>query len=91
MLGSVGEPINPAAWEWYYRVIGKERCPIVDTWWQTETGAIMISPMPGATPLKPGSAPFPCRESFRKSSTQRARRSETIAKDISSFGSRGRA
>jgi acetyl-CoA synthetase len=59
LLGSVGEPINPAAWEWYHRVIGKDRCPIVDTWWQTETGAIMISPMPGATPLKPGSASFP--------------------------------
>jgi len=59
LLGSVGEPINPAAWEWYYRVIGKERCPIVDTWWQTETGSILISPMPGATPLKPGSASFP--------------------------------
>ncbi len=59
VLGSVGEPINPAAWEWYYRVIGKERCPIVDTWWQTETGATMISPMPGATPLKPGSASLP--------------------------------
>ncbi len=59
LLGSVGEPINPAAWEWYHRVIGKGRCPIVDTWWQTETGAILISPMPGATPLKPGSATFP--------------------------------
>ncbi len=59
VLGSVGEPINPAAWEWYYRVIGKERCPIVDTWWQTETGAIMISPMPGAVPAKPGSATLP--------------------------------
>ncbi len=59
LLGSVGEPINPAAWEWYYRVIGGGRCPIVDTWWQTETGAIMISPLPGATPLKPGSACFP--------------------------------
>jgi acetyl-CoA synthetase len=59
LLGSVGEPINPAAWEWYHRVIGKGRCPIVDTWWQTETGAIMIAPMPGATPLKPGSASFP--------------------------------
>ncbi len=59
LLGSVGEPINPAAWEWYYRVIGGERCPIVDTWWQTETGAIMISAMPGATPLKPGSATLP--------------------------------
>ena len=59
LLGSVGEPINPAAWEWYHRVIGKDRCPIVDTWWQTETGSILISPMPGATPLKPGSASFP--------------------------------
>lgn len=59
VLGSVGEPINPAAWEWYYRVIGKERCPIVDTWWQTETGSIMIAPMPGATPLKPGSGTLP--------------------------------
>ena len=59
LLGSVGEPINPAAWEWYYRTIGKERCPIVDTWWQTETGAILISPMPGATPAKPGSATLP--------------------------------
>ncbi len=59
VLGSVGEPINPAAWEWYHRVIGKERCPIVDTWWQTETGAIMISAMPGAVALKPGSATLP--------------------------------
>jgi acetyl-CoA synthetase len=59
VLGSVGEPINPAAWEWYHRVIGKGRCPIVDTWWQTETGAIMISPLPGATPLKPGSGTLP--------------------------------
>src|SRR5215471_12438540 len=59
LLGSVGEPINPAAWEWYYKTIGKERCPIVDTWWQTETGAIMISAMPGAVPLKPGSGSLP--------------------------------
>ncbi len=59
LLGSVGEPINPAAWEWYHRVIGKERCPIVDTWWQTETGSILIAPMPGAVPLKPGSGTFP--------------------------------
>jgi acetyl-CoA synthetase len=59
VLGSVGEPINPAAWEWYYRVIGKESLPIVDTWWQTETGSTMISPMAGATPLKPGSASLP--------------------------------
>jgi acetyl-CoA synthetase len=59
LLGSVGEPINPAAWEWYHRVIGKGRCPIVDTWWQTETGGILIAPMPGAVPLKPGSATLP--------------------------------
>ncbi len=59
LLGSVGEPINPSAWEWYHSVIGGERCPIVDTWWQTETGSIMLSPMPGATPTKPGSATFP--------------------------------
>ena len=58
-LGTVGEPINPEAWEWYYEVIGKSRCPIVDTWWQTETGGIMISPLPGATALKPGSATLP--------------------------------
>jgi acetyl-CoA synthetase len=59
LLGSVGEPINPAAWEWYHRVVGKGRCPIVDTWWQTETGAMMIAPMPGAVPLKPGSGTLP--------------------------------
>jgi acetyl-CoA synthetase len=59
LLGSVGEPINPEAWEWYYRVVGEERCPIVDTWWQTETGGAMISPLPGATALKPGSASKP--------------------------------
>jgi acetyl-CoA synthetase len=59
LLGSVGEPINPEAWEWYYRVVGEERCPVVDTWWQTETGGILISPLPGATDLKPGSATLP--------------------------------
>jgi len=59
LLGSVGEPINPEAWLWYYRVIGKERCPIVDTWWMTETGMHIIAPLPGVTPLKPGSATFP--------------------------------
>jgi acetyl-CoA synthetase len=59
LLGSVGEPINPEAWMWYYRVIGKERCPIMDTWWQTETGGIMITPLPGAVPTKPGSASLP--------------------------------
>ncbi len=59
LLGSVGEPINPEAWEWYHKVVGEERCPIVDTWWQTETGGILISPLPGATALKPGSATKP--------------------------------
>ena len=59
ILGSVGEPINPEAWEWYFRVIGDGRCPIVDTWWQTETGSIMITPLPGVTDLKPGSATLP--------------------------------
>src|SRR3954468_4852317 len=61
LLGSVGEPINPEAWIWYYKFIGAERCPVIDTWWQTETGAIMITPLPGVTTLKPGSAtrPFP--------------------------------
>ncbi len=59
LLGTVGEPINPEAWEWYHRVVGAERCPIVDTWWQTETGGILITPLPGATALKPGSATRP--------------------------------
>jgi acetyl-CoA synthetase len=61
LLGSVGEPINPDAWVWYHEHVGKNKCPIVDTWWQTETGGIMITPLPGAMPLKPGSAclPFP--------------------------------
>jgi acetyl-CoA synthetase len=59
VLGTVGEPINPEAWMWYHRVVGDERCPIVDTWWQTETGGILITPLPGATPLKPGSATRP--------------------------------
>ena len=59
LLGSVGEPINPEAWDWYHRVVGERRCPIVDTWWQTETGAAMITPLPGATALKPGSATRP--------------------------------
>lgn len=59
LLGSVGEPINPEAWEWYHRVVGDRRCPIVDTWWQTETGGILITPLPGATRLKPGSATRP--------------------------------
>ncbi len=59
VLGSVGEPINPEAWNWYYKVVGESRCPIVDTWWQTETGGILITPLPGATALKPGSATLP--------------------------------
>ena len=59
LLGSVGEPINPEAWDWYYRVVGNSRCPIVDTWWQTETGGILITPLPGSTALKPGSATTP--------------------------------
>ena len=59
LLGTVGEPINPEAWEWYWRVVGDERCPVVDTWWQTETGGILISPIPGATEMKPGSATKP--------------------------------
>ncbi|EJW10259.1 Acetyl-coenzyme A synthetase [Rhodovulum sp. PH10] len=59
LMGSVGEPINPEAWEWYHRVVGEDRCPIVDTWWQTETGGILITPLPGATKLKPGSATRP--------------------------------
>jgi acetyl-CoA synthetase len=59
LLGTVGEPINPEAWMWYYTVVGKKRCPIVDTWWQTETGAIMVTPLPGITPLKPGSCTRP--------------------------------
>ena len=59
ILGSVGEPINPEAWEWYYKVVGESRCPIVDTWWQTETGGIMITPLPGVTDLKPGAASSP--------------------------------
>ncbi|WP_247642559.1 AMP-binding enzyme, partial [Brucella melitensis] len=59
LLGSVGEPINPEAWEWYYNVVGDQKCPIVDTWWQTENGGILITPLPGATDLKPGSATRP--------------------------------
>ena len=59
ILGTVGEPINPEAWLWYYNHVGERRCPIVDTWWQTETGGILITPLPGATPLKPGSATRP--------------------------------
>ena len=59
LLGTVGEPINPQAWLWYYNYVGQEKCPVVDTWWQTETGMMMIAPIPGLTPLKPGSATSP--------------------------------
>ena len=59
ILATVGEPINPEAWDWYYHVVGEERCPVIDTWWQTETGGILITPLPGATPLKPGAATWP--------------------------------
>ena len=59
LLGTVGEPINPEAWMWYYKTIGNSKCPIVDTWWQTETGGILIAPQTGAIPLKPGSATKP--------------------------------
>ncbi|MCQ8140357.1 AMP-binding protein, partial [Vibrio parahaemolyticus] len=59
VLGSVGEPINPEAWRWYHDVVGEGRAPIVDAWWQTETGGIMIAPIPGAVPMKPGSAAKP--------------------------------
>jgi acyl-coenzyme A synthetase/AMP-(fatty) acid ligase len=76
VLGSVGEPINPEAWMWYHEHIGGERCPIVDTWWQTETGAMMISPLPGVTATKPGSATCGrCRASAPRSSTTTATRS----------------
>ena len=74
LLGSVGEPINPEAWQWYHRVVGERRCPIVDTWWQTETGGILITPLPGATALKPGSATRPLlRRQAASSSTATAR------------------
>ena len=59
LLGTVGEPINPEAWLWYWKYVGGERCPVVDTWWQTETGGILIAPLPGVTTLKPGSATQP--------------------------------
>jgi len=59
LLGSVGEPINPEAWRWYYHYIGRDWCPIMDTWWQTETGCILITPLPGVSPIKPGSCSSP--------------------------------
>ena len=79
VLGSVGEPINPEAWMWYRENIGHDNCPIVDTWWQTETGAIMISPLPGVTATKPGSAMRPLPGIARRSSTRRGSRSATAS------------
>ena len=84
LLGSVGEPINPEAWEWYHRVVGDGRCPIVDTWWQTETGGILITPLPGATKLKPGSATQPFFGVSPRSSTPTARCSRAPARATSS-------
>ena len=92
LLGSVGEPINPEAWMWYRKVIGGDRCPIVDTWWQTETGGIMISPMPGAIATKPGSATRPAprnrgrrrharRQERRRQSGRLADRAQAVARD----------
>ena len=92
LLGSVGEPINPEAWEWYYRVVGDNRCPIVDTWWQTETGGILITPLPGATPLEArlGLAGRSSASS-RQSSMPRARSWKAPARAISSSSIPGRA
>jgi acetyl-CoA synthetase len=86
LLGSVGEPINPEAWNWYHRVIGGGKCPIVDTWWQTETGAILISPLPGATPCKAGRS----SASTPRSSTTRATSAKPDRTADSSSASRGR-
>ena len=95
LLGSVGEPINPEAWMWYWTFIGGERCPVVDTWWQTETGAILITPLPGITKLKPGSATLPFPASGPTSSTRQGRPSRSAAAIWSSRGrgprSRGRS
>ncbi len=79
VLGSVGEPINPEAWLWYYRVVGDERCPVVDTWWQTETGGLMIAPLPGAVDLKPGSATLPLPGVFPALVDNEGRRLEGVA------------
>ena len=92
LLGSVGEPINPEAWEWYYRVVGDNRCPIVDTWWQTETGGILITPLPGAIAQKPGSATLPffgvqaCRSSTPTARCWKAPRPATSASRIHGRG-----
>jgi acetyl-CoA synthetase len=90
MLGSVGEPINPEAWMWYRKNIGGERCPIVDTWWQTETGAIMISPLPGVTATKPGSAMGPLPGISAEVVDEARSRCPTAAAATSSSPSRGR-
>ena len=82
LLGSVGEPINPEAWMWYHEHIGGGRCPIVDTWWQTETGGIMISPLPGATTTKPGSATFPLPGRVGRGRRRRRQRSRRRAAGI---------
>ena len=84
LLGSVGEPINPEAWEWYHRVVGDQRCPIVDTWWQTETGGILITPLPGATALKPARQRFRFSGSNRKWWMEAARCWKVFAKETSS-------
>ena len=90
LLGSVGEPINPEAWRWYRDVIGGGRTPVVDTWWQTETGQILISPLPGVTTTKPGSPPSGCRASRSTSSTPTGRPSRWAAAGTSSSSGRGR-
>ena len=90
LLGTVGEPINPKAWLWYHVVIGRERCPIVDTWWQTETGQIMISPLPGLTDTKPGPRPSRSRASRRTSSTRRPARASIRVKGCWCSSGRGR-
>ena len=79
LLGTVGEPINPEAWMWYHEHIGGERCPIVDTWWQTETGGIMISPLPGATTTKPGRRRSRCPACRPSSSTTTPTASTSVA------------
>jgi acetyl-CoA synthetase len=91
LLGSVGEPINPEAWEWYHRVVGERRCPVVDTWWQTETGGILITPLPGATALKPGSATTRSSACNPRSSTAPARCSRARARATSCCSTAGPA
>ena len=90
LLGTVGEPINPEAWMWYHELIGGKRCPIVDTWWQTETGAIMITPLPGATPTKPGTATLPFFGIVPEVVDDHGRRSRAMRAASSSSANRGR-